>query len=125
MDWISATVSAVGGIAGNLYGQDKEWQAAKRNARLEYDAAMEELRRFDLQAEKNLGNIKSILGASGVTYSGTAKSYYERVDDEQREQSEYMEKMAKQRRRATRKNAEIDPVEAIFSGVSGAIGGLF
>ncbi len=125
MNWAAGAIGGTFGILGNLYSQSEQEKAAYRNADLVYGSSMEELRRYEIQAEKNLEQTRNNIYASGVTFSGSAARSFKELQAEQDYQADYMAKNAKQVRSATRQAAQVDPVQTILSGVGGFVGGLF
>jgi len=125
IQWVAAGAAAVGAVSSIIGGNKAKKQAkeaGKANAALIQAETAEQIRRTQMQFDQQLGLTRAMIGASGVTMTGTPVRYLEFMSNEQRKQLEWTKKAGDMRAKAARKQGSYVGGQAYSAGVQQGIG---
>ncbi len=125
IQWVAAGAAAVGAVSSIIGGnkaKKKAKEAGKANEALIRAETAEQIRRTQMQFDQQLGLTRAMIGASGVTMTGTPVRYLEFMRNEQRKQLEWTKKAGDMRATAARKQGSYVGGQAYSAGVQQGIG---
>ena len=120
----AAVVGAASSIIGGNKAKKKAKEAGKANAALIQAETAEQIRRTRLQFNQQLGLTRAMIGASGVTRTGTAQRYLNFMNQEQQKQLAWTQKAGDMRAKAARKQGSYVGGQAFNQGMAGGFAGI-
>lgn len=109
-------VSAGASIYGGITASSKAKKAGKRNAKMIRRETAEQVRRLEYQNRQTLGQTVANIGASGVRFAGTPRSYLNEMQKQQQLQVDWLEKSGRMRARIAEKTGQQVGDSALLSG---------
>jgi len=121
---VASSAGAASSIIGGINASKKAKAAGKANARLIMAETQEQLRRTERQFDQVYGQTRAMIGASGVTFSGTPTKYLQDMKTEQGLQLDWLAKSGRMRAKAAKKQGSYIGSSAMSQGIIGGLQGI-